>query len=442
MSSTRLLLLGAPAVLTLLLLGSPAVGQTEMGTSSAEQRATVSDRTPRQLHQDWLTANGLVDGLNEDRATGQTRFVAFADAIIDGGRADQWVSRRNIAVDKALMNAKAQIADYVGRDLASARSVELIEQMGEDAPPMLQEAARQLSVVDKLHTLADHALDAQIRTFDPAWDGSGRSSAERQQRVVEMQESYREQVSQRARLFVSGALPVNLVEGTNADGKYGVGVTLVWSPITQRIAQAFADPSLMPAPGAGEPPLVQQIEGHLAADPAFLAVSHGVRVWRNPAGERVLVAFSGVDRSNSSMRNDRLASLQAAAMIQQFVAEQVESHDDLNRALTSQTLATGAIEAFNASAFQSRIEARAPNITLAGLAKVYSWQGRHPVSETPMQVDVFAWSPSTQDAAGRLRSVSEGATSAIRGPTGSTRATSDTLYAPSRQGATTNPTDF
>ena len=191
--------------------------ETELATSSSGQVVALEgSRTPQASFDDWLDENEMTEGVNfkEDGSL----FVIVYDEQVVNAKGDpqdvrnRWVQARNVAYSRAVLNAKAQIADAVSAEVTSERAARVLDIGGDTLPPLLTGPAKQLSIMDKALTLAGKELDHQIRKFDPEWDGTGMSEAEKQKRLVQYRETYKESLGAVSRLFTTGALPIFTAE--------------------------------------------------------------------------------------------------------------------------------------------------------------------------------------------------------------------------------------
>jgi hypothetical protein len=393
--------------------------ETELATSSTEQVAKLEgSRTPMASFEDWLDENEMTEGVNfkEDGSL----FVIVYDEQVVNAKGDpknvrnRWVQARNVAYSRAVLNAKAQIADAVSAEVTSARSARVLDIGGDTLPPVLTGPAKQLSIMDKALTLAGKELDHQIQKFEPEWDGTGKSEAERQKRLVQYRETYKESLGAVSRLFTTGALPIFTAEGRDEDGNYVVGVGMVWSTKTQFIAEAIFDSALALPKDDPEPSIRDQLKLALNNNPDFLAVSSGVRLWTNENGEQTIIAIVGLDRTKSKQRNRRESGLRGRSMIAQFVAEQVEAKDQAETEMVTDQLVDGSSETFDAGEFNSAIAARSKTIRLSGVSRAFRWTGKHPASKAKMLVDVWAWTPSARQQAATLARISDRAEKSMR----------------------------
>ncbi len=443
-----------------LLGGALSMGVFPFFTSSLRAQAvdlppaaSVSRRTPRDAWEEWLQANRLSEGVSVGADRRDLRILMFSEAAVAEGPANRFLNRRGIAYNSAVLAAKAELSRTIATEIRSGQILSVVEQNREEAPPMLEQATRPVSTADRARRLADLTLDDQIRRFDPNWNGTGRSDDERRRRLVDLEQTYRNNLATRAELFTSGALSACVFEGTGPDGRYRVGVGVVWSLRTQRIAQAIIDPAVN-LRGAPKSPIRDQIEDVLRANPDYLATAYGLQLTRDETGDPVILAIVSVDPSSSGFRNESLSRDLATQMLQTFVAEQTTAVSAAELQLTEQRLTDGRTEAFDSSAYRSEIQSVAPRMTISGLSVVKGWDGMHPAVRTPVYARVFAWSPSHRAASTAVQEMSDtqrravqsatGAPAAARQNTGaSTGATAGGVQAvPTRRGQATNPSEF
>jgi hypothetical protein len=425
-------------------------------SGEVEPAAGVTRQSPLDAWQEWLTQNRLSEGVQYIAEPRDVRILMFSEAAVAEGPANRFLNRRGIAYNTAVLQTKAELAKTVATEIQSGQFLSVIERNGEDAPPMLQQAAQPLSTADRVRVLADRALDDQIRRFEPSWSGTERTDDERRRRLVELEQSYRNSISTRAELFTSGALPVCVFEGTGSDGRYKVGVGMAWSMRTQRVAQAIIDPRIR-VPGAPKMPVRDQLEETIRERPDYLASAYGLQLTRDERGDPVVLAFAAVDPSSSGFRNESLTRDLAMQMIQTFVAEQAVAGAQADQRLAEQALVDGRTESFDSSSYRSEIQSSAPRMTISGLSTVRSWEGVHPSTRARVYMRVFAWSPIGQAAASAVRGMSDGQRRSVesavgRGPgvdsttAGAMRsqqpASGGVQAAPLRAGQSTNPSDF
>jgi hypothetical protein len=376
------------------------------GGAPALPTADASSRNPQDAWEDWLSQNGVHNGINQSADGSDFRYYAFSQAVVAEGPPDQFVNRRNIAFQKAMMTVKGELAGFVATDIQGGQLLKAMTSNGA-APPALMEAAKSLSIMEKARTLTDKALDDQIKRYDPSFDGTGVSPEQRQKRLLKLEEGFQANLASQARLFVGGAMPAAVFEGMGPDGNYMVGVGAIWSPRLAQRAHAIIDPNTQVDRTPNTVSIRDQIKAKLAVDPQFLAAANGLAIWRNELGEPTVLAFVGIDAIASQMLVDASTRLQATGLIQKFVGEQVVTESALNQQLTERVFDDQKREAFDQSGLQSQINTTAPKMTISGLAPAYSWEGINPVSKSRMVVRVFAWTPSSRAAVTKLQEASD-----------------------------------
>jgi hypothetical protein len=340
----------------------------------------------------WKAKEHLEDGKNEKK-NGYFVYVAHEQAAVaepPGSR--NWLVGRNAAFTYAEISARKALAESMRATMKSSRSAAVQMFGGSDAPPSLRPVVEQLSIVDKSRVLADKALDAEIKKFDPKWTGGtaaqqGEALATQQLRINQILESS-------AEMFASGAFTVVQCEGPSAqdDGKYHVLTGLIWSPKLAGIAETIWNPTLTLQKEAPQAPVRQQFEAIKAENPDWLAYTMGARVFTDENGERVVVGF-GVAPQTSLMPADRSrASLAAMAAIQQFVSERVVTDRRSKDVYESRGMSDGSTQGFNLGTFNEEVKAQAADLQLKGATEILSWRGEHPWSKAKMQVVAVAWS--------------------------------------------------
>lgn len=359
---------------------------------------------------DWKARENLQDGKNE-RKNGYFVFVGHEQAPVDepaGSR--NWLVGRNAAFTYAEINARKALAEAMRSTMRSSRSATVRMFGGDNAPPSLRPIVEQLSIVDKSRVLADKALDAEIKKFDPKW--SGGTEAQRREAITTEQLRVDQSIERSAEMFASGAFTVVQCEGPSQEdgGKYHVLTGLIWTPKLAGVAETIWNPTLTLQREAPQAPVRQQFEAIKAENPDWLAYTMGARVFTDENGERVVVGF-GVAPQTSLMPADRSrASLAAMAAIQRFVSERVLASTKSRDAYEKRGTSDGATQSFNLDTFNEEVKAQAADLQLKGATEVLSWRGEHPWSKARMQVVAVAWSQrwaADAEAVGRAMNAAE-----------------------------------
>jgi len=418
---TRKKLPSTPALLAFLISVSftPTVIATETLEDVQEspdlQLHTVSTTDPNILWNDYLDETGLVDGFN--LLGDMPYFIASGSSTVHRPFGKGWIAARNAAFDKALVQAKAEIAEYVETTIESSQSLELFQRSGDGLAPEINDlvkADQQLSIVQKGHRLAHAELDELITRHDPNWDGTGVTPEERERKIVVERERLQQAGSSRSRLLVQGASPIFNAEGPDDRGHYVVMVGLVWSPRSSALARSLHDPSVIAPAGKPGKPVLTSIADSMRNDPTFLASFNGVRVWRDENGVRVLVSSASSERGLNDSTSRRRNTYTAKRQIASFVAETIVAEQQMDGSMTDDMYKDETVYTYDETTFNDRVSAVVDAIPLAGVAKVHEWRGKHPVSGTPMLVTIMSWSPDSMRQAGAIaRSVKPRSDSAV-----------------------------
>ncbi|WP_457105445.1 hypothetical protein [Methylobacterium sp. P5_C11] len=340
----------------------------------------------------WKAKENLQDGKNEKK-NGYFVYVAHKQASVDeppGSR--NWLVGRNAAFTYAEISARQALAEAMRSTMRSSRTAAVRMFGGDEAPPSLRPVVERLSIVDKSRVLADKALDAEIKKFDPQWAGG--TEAQRRAALATEQLRIDQSIERSAEMFASGAFTVVQCEGPSQEdgGKYHVLTGLIWTPKLAGIAETIWNSTLTLQKEAPQAPVRQQFEAIKAENPDWLAYTLGARVFTDENGERVVVGFGVAPQTSLMPADQSRASLAAMAAIQRFVSERVVARTKTDEAYEKREMKDGATQSFNLDAFNQEVRAQAADLQLQGATEILSWRGEHPWSKAKMQVVAVAWS--------------------------------------------------
>lgn len=429
----KMITLSRLAVLGSLMVG-PAVAQDADLAGSAKLAVNVE-----QCWKDWLKSEKLNEGKNS-RPDGSFRFVAQGSGEVNADKTDtsRWLPARDAAFTIAELNARNSLAQFIGTTIRSDRSFDAFQSGGDEAPPVVKQAATQLSIADKALTLTGAALDNEIKKFKPEWDGTGRSEADRKQEITKIQTRVRENIASSARVFASGAFTAIQCEGPNVDGKYSVLTGLIWSIKLAQISESMINPAFTLPPAAPDLSVEDRFGKMDAANPEWMSVTSGARVWTDEKGQRIIVGFGSVPATSQASLDTTRAKTRAIAAIQRFVGEKVEGSDNDNIDFTYRETDSGN-KSFNADSYNLKIDAKAKTLELQGVNAVKTWRGKHPWSGTSMTTVAVVWSRSSVDDAQFAKKALD---SVGQNKTAPNSVSSSPVGAPVRGGATSKTSDF
>lgn len=371
------------------------------------------------LQGEWeqgLREKGLQKGANE-----RDIYVASGRAIVNFPLDHPgFLESRSAAFDVAYLRAKANMVEFLGASVEQKNSYEFLENarwsegQGE-ALTRLKKAGR---ISEKLADLAEAQLDQQLTQIKPDYDPDKYGSREEKEKAF--RSAFKRQIRLVAASLVSGALPLEVLEGPENDGSsYHILVGLVWSPRLERAARAVAG-GYVPA-NAGRSGV--RVVDWLPKTKDSIVASWGVHKLIDENGEQVFIGFgqaaprlgSPSRRSRAKEAALRLAELRAKGSIRGFVGEVVRSE----KSEDGEEIAIEYVDTATSGAvgreFAEKLESSAKAITLTGLTTVGRWVVPHPVNDGTVAVVAVSWSPKGLATAKRV-------TEAMRNP-GKTRTT-------------------
>lgn len=378
-----------------------------LGLASAH--ASAADAlSVEECWQNWLADNHLTEGQNI-LPGGNVQFVAVGQStVMSPASSAKWITERSVAFATAQLNARAQLAEYLGQSVESQQIASIFRAGGDEtpAPPgPLGKMEEGLSLVEKTQVLRGMALDAKIREFDPDWDGTNKTDEERRAKVVTLQQTFERRIGSRAAALTIGSTVATQCEGPAAadgsqtGGRYEVLVGMIWSYKLAYDALAMTIPGIGAAPAQGGKPLNERFADMSATDPDWITGVLGLRVFPDENGERVLVGFAAVPTSALKNADISMAKLVATDWINRFAGEAIEVTSQLDESFTYRQLDSTDEQVLDASTYNEMISSRAQSVRLTGVHQVLQWRGKHPHSGLPMQLVAVAWSPSASKAA-------------------------------------------
>lgn len=368
-------------------------------------------------------------GWNEsviEREDGSTLMVLSGIGVVNAPRSSaNFVNSRQIAFDKAMLDAKAQLVEILGTSISGqlknsysepsqARQSEKLERqrneglMLESAERMAQAKAGDMkenansqaesTAIDEAMNIVELALDNRLK--DLGFDPNQPVDQQTLQKVTQ-EEQFQKLIRAAAKSRVVGLQPFKVFENYN-DGEQGeIGVVAVWSPKLAATAKAIysGNLNLLPKMSASKKSFDQQVPD----ETRVLLSSFGAKQVIGPNGEVGILAFAQAAPRHNNRRSINAAYEKAklAAMfnIRQFAGEvaAVESMRETSETATS--YADGMEDYQYDEAYQRTIEAKAEEIKISGLSTIKFWNGTHPISQSPVAGAVVLWNPSTATAA-------------------------------------------
>lgn len=318
------------------------------------------------------------------------------------------------AFDKAMLDAKAKLAEYLETEITTAASYSYEE------PPVGEKSADQElaeaiasepdgSILGKARLLVNKKLDNLLKEegYDvDAAQAQGKAKSDELKAklaAVTGKETYKKMVKNVAQTVLSGAQAFYTVEVVKGD-RAEIGVVMIWSPKLAEMASSLVTGK----PIAGAKPKTT-VKSQINKSPDVLLSTFGVQQKIDENGDYVLVAFgqAGARNSNSASVNMAKAKARqnAQAMIRSFAGEAVAYSMAQEQAEETLDFGEGSIPDMRdqsaASRFISTVSAK---MKINGLGVVYSWSAKHPISGRTVYGEVVTWKPASAAVARSVKS--------------------------------------
>ncbi len=365
--------------------------------ATSQEKCAIEEKDVDAMMDEFISSKGWVEGLNT-KADGSKFFIAKGSGVIQAPKNSQgYIDSRVNAFNKAMLEAKKAMVEYLGVDIATETAKEYAEGGAVNPPPPTEGQ----EVVGKLKKLLFTKINNELAKegIDPIKDPAAAKAALGKQLNSE---KYRKMISTTARAQVLGLQACCTFEGTPASGKGEIGVIAIWSPKLQAMAASLVTGAPVPPVGAKKP-IAQQISN----DPATLISTFGVQQKIDESGDLVLVGFGQAGAISESKMSGKAAQTKARqnamAVIREFAGEQVAVATDTLNAETTEEFESG-VEAYeNESAMREKIAAYAARMNIAGIAPLKNYKFKHPINGKTVYGVVVTWCPKQAGQARKLK---------------------------------------
>ena len=359
------------------------------------------------LSAEWeksLREKGLVQGANE-----RDIYVAVGRKTVEFPPGHPgFHEARTVAFDIAYLRSKAELVRFLGSSIEQSNSYEALEnaQWSDGQGEALERLKQTDRISRKLSDLAEVKLDQELAARDPKYDPDKYGSREEKEKAF--RGAFRRQIREVASSSVSGAVPLEVLEGPVEDGNaYEILVGLVWSPRLELAARAVAGGY---APVRADEAGIDILDW-LPQDSDSICASWGVHKMIDENGDQVFVGFGqAAPRKTSASRRTRAeeaalrrAELRAKGAIRGFVGEVVRSESSEEGEEISIEYADAAMSGALGSTFVEKLESNAKAITITGLTVVGQWVLGHSADNQRVAVVAVSWTPRGLATAKRVR---------------------------------------
>ena len=383
--------------------------------ATSQEKCAIEEKDVDAMMDEFISSKGWVEGLNT-KADGSKFFIAKGSGVIQAPKNSQaYIDSRVNAFNKAMLEAKKAMVEYLGVDIATETSKEYAEGAAVNPPPPANnEEALMQELADKGKKLLLKKLNDELakQGIDPAQDPATAKAALGKQLNSE---KYRKMIASAARAKVIGFQACCTFEGTPANGKGEIGVVAIWSPKLQAMANSLVTGAPVPPVGAKRP-IAQQISN----DPATLISTFGVQQKIDESGDLVLVGFGQAGAVSESKMSGKAAQTKARqnaiAAIREFAGEQVAVATATLNAETAEEFESGAESYANESAMREKIAACAAQMNIAGIAPLKNYKFKHPINGKTVYGAVVTWCPKQAGQARMLKQSMANPAAASRAP--------------------------
>lgn len=365
--------------------------------ATSQDMCAIEEKDVDTMMDEFISSKGWVEGLNT-KPDGSKFFIAKGSGVIQAPKNSQsYIDSRVNAFNKAMLDAKKAMVEYLGVDIASETTKEYAEGSAVNPPPPTEGQ----EVMGKLKKLLYAKINNQLAKegIDPIKDPAAAKAALGKQLNSE---KFRKMITTTARAQVLGLQACCTFEGTPASDKGEIGVVAIWSPKLQAMAASIVTGAPVPPVGAKKP-IAQQVSN----DPATLISTFGVQQKIDEAGDLVLVGFGQAGAVSESKMSGKAAQIKARqnamAAIREFAGEQVAVATDTLNAETTEEFESGAEAYENESAMKEKIAAVAAKMNIAGIAPLKNYKFKHPINGKTVYGVVVTWCPKQAGQARMLK---------------------------------------
>lgn len=366
---------------------------TPVPEATTQETCAIEEKDVDSMMDEYIASKGWTEGLNEKN--GRKFFIAKGTGVIQAPRtSQQYIDSRVNAYNKAMLEAKKAMVEYLGADIATETAKEYAEGSAV-VPTETQEVAGKLKSF--LYAKLNKALASE--GIDPVKDPAAAKAALGKQLNSE---SYKKMISTMAQAKVLGFQSACTFEGTPTSGKGEIGVVAIWSEKLQQMASSMVTGAKVPSVGAKT-----SIAEQVSSDPKVLMSTFGVQQKIDENGDLVLVSFGQAGAISESKMSANAAKTKAKqnamAALREFAGEQIAVATDTLNAETTEEFESGAEAYSNESAMKEKITAAAGRMNIAGIAPLRNVKTKHPLNGKTVFVCALTWSPKQAGQARALK---------------------------------------
>lgn|GEM_PF-1311649 len=391
---------------------------------------TVRSRMDKFIKEQGL--QGIKDSKKDER--GRTVLIDFATSVIAAPASDpNFVNARIAAFGKAMLNAKAQCAEFQKTVVATEAIADTTQPPAERAKAdaeqlkregMAQEGAAKVAQALNTDVKSKAGMPQFIQTaalygekligmkmaeelrkkgLDPSKPVDQQAAKE-----VANTQSFKNMVATVAAARCTGIKVMASFEQNPSSGQGQVGIVTVWSEKLHAIADAIVT-NHWDLIAKGEPG--KTIAEHIPDDKRTLLTTYGTQLVRDERGEYVLLAYSQAQpRTKNQQSIDiayEVAKTRSFGLIRSFMGEAVETNRGLLDAEVSTVFTDESTRYQDESSFQRSIKAVGAALPISGMTEAFTWETKHPASDSPVVGVVVQWKVDSAKIAAHLAKLNQ-----------------------------------
>ena len=366
---------------------------------------------------------------NKKDESGRTVLIDFSFATISASPSDpNFVNARINAFNKAMLNAKAQCAEFqktvVATEAVMDTSAPPQERAKADAEQLRREGLAQegsVKVAQALNSdiksksevpqviktaalygekiLGDKmASELRKKGLDPS-----KPVDQQVAKAIAETTSFRNAVSTVAAGRCTGIKAMASFEQNPSSGQGQIGIVTVWTEKLHAIADAIVTNNwdLIPK---GEPG--KTIGDHIPDDLRTLITTYGAQLVRNEAGDYVVLAYAQAQpRTKNQQSIDTAyekAKTSALGLIRSFMGEAVETNRLMLDSEVSTVFTDESTRYQDDSSFQRSVKVIGEGLPISGVTVAKEWETLHPANNGPVVGVVMQWKVASAQIAGHL----------------------------------------
>lgn len=364
---------------------------------------------------------------NKKDETGRDVLIDFATATIAAPPSDpNFVTARINAFGKAMLNAKAQCAEFQ-KTVVATEAVKEVTQPPAERAKEDAEQLRRAGLTQEGAVRVAQALNADVKNragvpqviqtaalygeklvgmkmaeelrkkgLDPSKPVEAQAA-----RAIAETTTFKNAVSTVAAARCTGIKALASFEQNPASGQGQVGIVTVWTEKLHTVADAIVTNQwdLIPK---GEPG--KKIQDHIPDDKRTLITTYGTQLVRDERGEYVLLAYAQAQpRTKNQQSIDtayEVAKTRGMGLIRSFMGEAVATNRELLDKEVSDVFTDEGTRYQEDSSFQRSIKAIGEALPISGMTVAHEWETLHPSNNGPVVGVVMQWKVDSAKIAG------------------------------------------